>query len=75
MLIGNAAIFYGYNRYAKILVEKEKNRRTVMEQKMELESYKKVNVANDRYITLLHDTNHHIKTVYSLLKKDKKTMQ
>ena len=72
MLIGNAAIFYGYNRYAKILVEKEKNRRTVMEQNMELESYKKVNVANDRYITLLHDTNHHIKTVYSLLKKNKK---
>ena len=29
-------------------------------------------MANDRYITLLHDTNHHIKTVYSLLKKDKK---
>ena len=72
MLIGNAAIFYGYNRYAKTLVEKEKSRRTVIEQKMELEIYKKVNIANDRYMTLLHDTSHHMRTIYSLLDKNER---
>lgn len=72
MLIANVAIFYGYNRYAKTLVEKEKSRRTVIEQKMKLESYKKVNMANDRYMTLLHDTNHHMRTIYSLLDKNER---
>lgn len=72
LMIGNATIFYGYNRYARVLVEKEENRRIVIEQKMELESYQKVHVANDKYLTLLHDTNHQMKAVYSLLVKGQK---
>lgn len=72
LMIGDAAVFYGYNRYARVLTEKEDNRRTVEMQKMELESYRKVNIANNRYMTLLHDTNHHMNTVYGLLINDKK---
>lgn len=72
LMIGDAAVFYGYNRYARVLTEKEDNSRTVEKQKMELESYRKVNIANNRYMTLLHDTNHHMNMVYSLLINDKK---
>lgn len=72
LMIGDAAVFYGYNRYARVQAEKEENSRMVVRQQMQLNNYRRIDVANRKYMTLLHDTNHHMKTVYSLLVKDKK---
>lgn len=70
VLMGTA--FYAYNRYAKLCMEREINKRTVLMQKMELENYKKINQANDKYMELLHNSNHYMRTVYGLLEQDNK---
>lgn len=41
-------------------------------QEMELENYKKINQANDKYMELLHNSNHYMRTVYGLLEQDNK---
>ena len=72
LMLGNAMAFYGYSGYAKTLEDKEANMRELMQQKIQLESYKTVGVAKNKYMTLLHDTNHHMKTLYTLVENDKK---
>lgn len=44
----------------------------VLMQEMELENYKKINQANDKYMELLHNSNHYMRTVYGLLEQDNK---
>lgn len=53
-------------------MEREINKRTVLMQEMELENYKKINQANDKYMELLHNSNHYMRTVYGLLEQDNK---
>ena len=55
LMAGNGTAFYAYNRYAKLCMEREINKRTVLMQEMELENYKKINQANDKYMELLHE--------------------
>lgn len=68
LIIGNVAIFYGFNKYAETLLEKEESKTILMKQELELEGYKKLEIANNKYLTLLHDTNHYVKSIYGLLK-------
>lgn len=72
LMAGNGTAFYAYNRYAKLCMEREINKRTVLMQEMELENYKKINQANDKYMELLHNSNHYMRTVYGLLEQDNK---
>lgn len=72
LMVGNGTAFYAYNRYAKLCMEREINKRTVLMQEMELENYKKINQANDKYMELLHNSNHYMRTVYGLLEQDNK---
>lgn len=72
LMLGNAMVFYGYSGYAKALVEKEADKRELLQQRIQLESYKTVGMAKNKYMTLLHDTNHHMKALYTLVEKDKK---
>ena len=73
LMLGNAMVFYGYSGYAKALEEKEADKRELLQQSIQLENYKTVSAAKDKYMTLLHDTNHHMKALYNLVEKDKKT--
>lgn len=67
LVAGNVAIFYEFNRYATVIKEKEEVKANVIRQKLDLEGYKKLEIANNKYVTLIHDANHYIKNIYSLI--------
>lgn len=70
LIVGNVAIFYGFNKYAETLLEKEESKTNLLKQELEMEGYKKLEIANNKYLSLLHDTNHYIKSIYGLIKND-----
>ncbi|MBR3645603.1 MAG: GHKL domain-containing protein, partial [Lachnospiraceae bacterium] len=67
LIAGNIAIFYEFNKYAAMVKEEEEAKSTMMKQKLDLEKYKKLEVANNKYVTMIHDTNHFLKSINVLL--------
>lgn len=53
--------------YREVWSQRKAKEGNALKHQFELENYEQLNEANKRYITLLHDTNHTLKTVYRLL--------
>lgn len=71
LLLGNAFVFGGFNKYSELVEKNNLWEREKLQQKIKYESYKQLEAANDRYKQLIHDFNHYILTISELAQNKK----
>ena len=71
MQFGNILIFYAFQRYSEELHHSMEQRMLITNQNLKLQHYIRMQELDDKHKELIHDTNHYIKTLGSLIKQNK----
>ncbi len=71
LLLGNAFIFWGFNKYSELVEKNNLWERENLQQQIKYEGYKQIEAANNRYKQLMHDFNHYILTISELAQNNK----
>lgn len=70
MQLGNIIIFYAFQQYSEQLYNNMQQKLIITDQNMKLEYYTQIQEVNTKYKEFIHNTNHYIKAIGTLIAAD-----